>query len=375
MTWLNRHRDSEQYAAAAEVAKRDGNLADAQRLYREAAQAESAALRLIQPEKARTLGVTAISAASLYFKANELDQAEDVALWSLVQQNIPSFAKDELRTIVQTIWNERIFRNSGVEFVQGELLVSVAGGLVATGAAPLELVHRKVDEVKNLFFRAVEMLAGLPVRLHGLPTQLVRDNFRPWIVQAPAGSYQFALRVEKPRQIDLFPQASPELAVVTNTLLRIMEISTSTSLEQIDKVVPDEGYRDCFLKQVRNLAPSGKSFERLTIRSATAIDAVPIIISPQSRKVLSASLKERSKKIDQEPSLIPAQVIGVLRALDLDRDWLEIVEDKTGNTIRIYQTGDVIDDLIGPMVNHRVIADVAIKSDGKKIFRDIQSEE
>ena len=192
---------------------------------------------------------------------------------------MPQFAKEQLKAIVQTIWNERVFRASGVEFVHGELLVGVAGGLVAVGAAPLDLVHRKVEEVKNLFFRAVEMLLDLPLRRHGMPAQEVREQFRPWIVQAPAGSYQFALRVEKPRQMELFPSATPGVEEVTSRLFGIVAAASTGSIEDLEGCIPREDYRDCFIKQVRNLAPTGRTFERLTIQSIGREELSPAVFS------------------------------------------------------------------------------------------------
>jgi len=66
-------------------------------------------------------------------------------------------------------------------------------------------------------------------------------------------------------------------------------------------------------------------------------------------------------------------IFGILRALHLDNDWLEITSNE-GLPIRIYQTGDVIDDLVGPMVNQRVIVTVNQRN-GRYLYRDIQLEE
>ena len=68
MTWLEHHRASEQFAADAEVAARRGDLAGAQTLYARAADAETRALGEIDPMKARTLGISAVSAVSLNFR-------------------------------------------------------------------------------------------------------------------------------------------------------------------------------------------------------------------------------------------------------------------------------------------------------------------
>lgn len=375
MTWISKHQESERFASEAEVAKRMGRTEEARRLYHAAAEAEAVALSLVQPDKERTLGVTAISAASLFFKADNLEAAERLAFSALANEKMPKFARSQLQNIVQTIWNEKAFKTSGVEFVRGELVVSVAGGLIAVGAAPLELVHRKVDEIKNLFFRTVEMLLSSPVRRRGIPSHEIRDQFRPWIVQAPAGSYQFALRVEKPRQMGLFPYATAEVEQVTSKLLHIVEVSSIGDFETLDKIVPNEDYRECFLKQVRNLAPTGKTFNSLTIRSAETIDTPIVTFSPESRKVISESIRSRAAQREPKEPLSTEKIVGVLRALHLDKDWLEVVIPDTGAPIRIYQAGDAIDDVIGPMVNHTVEVEVVVHPDGKRTFKDIQSEE
>ena len=375
MIWIERHRKSEQLAAAAEIAKHNGEIDKALALYKAAAEVEDSALALITQDKTRTIGVAAVSAASLYFKANEYELSEKLALSYLIKLGIPQFAKDQLKNIVQTIWNERVFKKSGVQFIRGELLISVAGGLVAVGAAPLDLVHRKVEEIKNLYYRAVEMLLGLSLRKHGVPEPIVRDNFRPWILQAPAGSYQFALRVEKPSQMDLFPSATPEIEEVTRTLLRIIEASSIGAIEQLDDIISSEEYKDCFIKQVRNLAPTGKTFNQLTIRSTSHEEFSPVVFSPQTRKVLTDTIRAREKQITSNDHLEQKQIIGILRGLQLDKDWLDITEENTGQHIKVYQAGDMIDDLIGPMVNHKVLVDVYIDEDGKRIYKDIQPEE
>lgn len=64
----------------------------------------------------------------------------------------------------------------------------------------------------------------------------------------------------------------------------------------------------------------------------------------------------------------------MLRALNLDKDWIEVALS-SGQHIQIYETGDVIDDIVGPLVNHHVVVDVVIQPDGKRFFRDIQSED
>lgn len=376
MSWVIHHSKSEEYASQAEAALKQGDAESATKLYQRAAEEEVTALTKLDTSKVRTLGITTVSAASLWFKAHNLRQAERVAFQWLATDFLPDFAIDQLQTILQSIWNEKIYQQSGIEFMKGEVLVSVGGGEVVTGGAPLHLILRKVDEVRNFFYRTIEMLLNLPFRRRGAPNSDIQEQFRPWLLQAPPGSYQFAVRVQKPTQMSLFREATPEVEEVTRTFLKIVEDTAKETHEDLESTVLNPEYREAFLKLSRNLAPTGKSFNRLEIKSATDTEARPIVFSPTSRQAISKTLRETKGPPEEKMVLKEEQLRGVLRALHLDQDWLEVSFPGTDReNIRVSQTGDVIDDLVGPMVNHRVIVDVALQPDGKRLFRDIQSEE
>jgi len=376
MSWIIHHSKSEEYSSQAEAALKQGDAESATKLYQRAAEEETTSLTKLDTSKVRTLGITTVSAASLWFKAHNLRQAERVAFQWLATDFLPDFAIDQLQTILQSIWNEKIYQQSGIEFMKGEVLVSVGGGEVVTGGAPLHLILRKVDEVRNFFYRTIEMLLNLPFRKHGSPSSEIQEQFRPWLLQAPPGSYQFAVRVQKPTQMSLFREATPEVEEVTRKFPKIVEDAAKENHEDLESTVPSPEYRETFLKLSRNLAPTGKSFNRLEIKSATDMEARPIVFSPTSRQTINKTLREIKRPPEEKMQLEEEQVRGVLRALHLDQDWLEVSFPGTEReNIRIYQTGDVIDDLVGPMVNHRVIVDIALRPDGKRLFRDIQSEE
>jgi hypothetical protein len=70
------------------------------------------------------------------------------------------------------------------------------------------------------------------------------------------------------------------------------------------------------------------------------------------------------------------QLKGILRAVHLDKDWLELtVRGQPEQHIRIDHTGDIIDDNVGPMINRPVIVDVLGSAAGRYRFQDIQAEE
>jgi hypothetical protein len=76
MTWSDFHQRSEALASEAFLAVRAGQVDQATALYAQAAEAEERALHALEPSKVRTLGITAVSAASLWFKAREYQRAE-----------------------------------------------------------------------------------------------------------------------------------------------------------------------------------------------------------------------------------------------------------------------------------------------------------
>ena len=104
------------------------------------------------------------------------------------------------------------------------------------------------------------------------------------------------------------------------------------------------------------------------------MESPPIVFLPNSRKAISANLRKIGRRPDAEEEAGHKQLVGILRGLHLDKDWLEIVSRETGESFHILGASEVIDDVVGPMVNHPVIVDVVFRHN-KPMFRDIQSEE
>ena len=108
---------------------------------------------------------------------------------------------------------------------------------------------------------------------------------------------------------------------------RVLRASASDPDAELSAPVPDKGYREAFLNLSRNLAPTGKMFDRLEIRDASA----------------------------------PALELQVTSRRDL-------------NTALKNIRPPVLDDVVGPMVNHQVIV-TAVRRKGKLVYQDIEAEE
>lgn len=371
MSWTSLHKSSEEFAAEAHIALRSGDSSGARQLFERAALAETEAFERLAPDKPRTFGIIAVSAVALWYKAGELAKSEELAYRALSRGGLPSFALDQLRSLLQSVWNEQARKQAGLTFVPGQVIVSVKGGEVVSGGAPLDLVVEKVQTVQALFYRTAEFLRNLPLRRRGPPTRDIQELCRPWLFQSVPGSYQFAVAIQGPRQADLFEQSQPEPHEVASAFLSILRVSAEDPEQGLAQVVPDKDYRATFLKLTRNLAPSGRLFSQLEVRPSD--DTRSIVLSPESRKLISETLRR------EQPSEIPSAgsravtLHGVLRALDLNKDWLEITVD--GQNVHIAGVGDAVDDVIGPMVNHQVTVQTVIDAKGRYHFRDVEIDE
>jgi hypothetical protein len=353
---------------------RAGQIAEAIQLYKSAADFETKALNEVTAAKPRTLGATALSAVSLWYKAHEYVVAESTAHILLARRDLPKFAVEELKSLLQTLWSETAMEKAGVKFIGGEVLVSVSGGEIVTGGAPLDLILRKVEEVRALIFRTAEYLVQAPHRKRGLPSEEIQQICRPWLFQAAPGSYQFAVRVQSPPQLPMFPGVALKVEEVTPKLLQIVRASAEEPEGTLPQIVPDPEYRSTFLKLTRNLAPTGKSYTQVEVKPVWPSEQPAVTLRSQVRDAISGAIRHETMRTPQPRGRKQTTLKGVLRALHLDKDWLEItVRDESGERhIRVLRAGEAVDDVIGSMVNRMVSLDVSVSPAGRHYLIDIQ---
>jgi hypothetical protein len=119
MNWAEHHSDSERLACDADAAIRRGDLRLAAELFGSAAQAEVKALATLGSDKPRTLGITAVSAVALLYKAGELDEAERLAHHLSTLPGLPAFATDELQGLLQAIESKQAQQTAAVALARG----------------------------------------------------------------------------------------------------------------------------------------------------------------------------------------------------------------------------------------------------------------
>jgi hypothetical protein len=369
MSWAEHHKASEAAAIEAEQKFRAGSAADATLLYTKAAELEQRALAALDASKIRTKGITAVSAVSLWYKAAAYERAEQLAHAMLADTALAGFARTDLRNLVQAIWTETTKQSANVNFLPGQVFVSVKGGEVITGGAPLDLIVEKVQTIQAMFYRTIEFIKDMPIRLRGGPPRDIQEACRPWIFQAVPGSYQFSVAIQERKQLELF-DADPRPDLVAHQFLEILRATASEDSHQLESVVPKAEYRNVFLKLSRNLAPTGKTFGSIELR-AGAGDS-PVALTPDARTTINHTIKRTRSVPVQDSTETEDEVVGTLRAVDLDKDYLDVVVN--GQGLHIIGLAEAMDDVIGPMVNKTVKVQVLRSAKGLR-FRDIESDE
>jgi hypothetical protein len=302
--------------------------------------------------------------------AASYERAEQLAYLFLADHSVPEFARIGLRNLVQAIWTESSKKAANVAFLPGQVYISVKGGEVITGGAPLDLIVERVQTIQAMFYRTVELIRDMPLRQRGGPIREIQESCRPWLFQAAPGSYQFSVAIQEPKQLDFFREdIRPDL--VAHKFLEILKATSTEDQEELEMVVPNSDYRNVFLKLSRNLAPTGKTFDSIEFRTATG-DA-PIALTPDARAAINKTLK-KSRPVDaQDPSGTEQELIGILRAVDLDKDFLDVTVN--GQAVHVAGLGDAMDDVIGPMVNKMVKVQAVRRASGAFRFRDIELDE
>ena len=369
MSWIEHHALSERLAARAQAALHEDRRTEALELYAQAAREEERALENLDSSKKRTMGVSAVSAVSLYYKSGDFVRAEATAHKWLAEERLLAFAKKQLQALLQAIWSEQIRDQADLGFAPGQVLVSIDGGQILAGGAPLDLIVEKAKAVQSLFYRTAEFLSELPHRSRGAPNKSIQEICRPWLFQTAPGSYQFAVAIQESSQDEMFETAHPASRDISDWFLRILRASVDDPAGSLPDIVPDHKYRSTFLTLTRNLAPTGKTCKRLEIRWPSESHAVSL--DSTTRKNIGHTI--RSVKESEEPRMIRTEEIkGVLRALHLDKDWLELAVE--GQLRRIHGVGEQVDDVVGPMVNKAVTVHVSMRGE-KARFVDIEADD
>lgn len=169
MTPNAEHEKSQELAAQAAIAMREGDRAKAQRLYAAAAKLEEEALIKLPDGVPRTKGILAVSLASLLYKAREYNRAEKWIMRAMLADDIFPPARLQLKELLEVVWDER-----AVDDGREDAARDPAPSAVLEHSESVEL--RGTLRALHLDKHWLEVMEPTGIRRHFLTRDAVLDN-------------------------------------------------------------------------------------------------------------------------------------------------------------------------------------------------------
>jgi hypothetical protein len=366
------HDHAQHLSAQAELAHGEGDRATARRLYEQAADHELKALHALPADKARSRGILSVSHAALLFKAALYDRAE-TAICGLLADHLDLSHREQLKELLQATWEEQLLAQEQMRSSGAEILIALRGGRIGSGTAPADTAVHYLNGINFLAFRVAELEAGLDLRRQGPPPREIRSAFEARATQPVGGSYRFAIRFVEPIQRSLFPETAqvrtPDPQRVSKIVKQVFRAIERNNPATLDEAVQREDYRLALVRLARNVIPAGDALAELEVRTAGDSPTEAVYLRPEQRRYASEEIR-RLSPVSQETESEPVTIVGTLRALNLDRAWLEI-RSETGEPVRVKTGPNELDDVIGPMVNRRVSARVQQYGRARRLERRV----
>ncbi len=344
------HQEAQALSAEAALLLSQGDLLAARALFSRAADQELAALASLPEGRTRTRGIVAVSAASLLYKARRLQEAERTCFRFLGQENLPPFAEIQIREVIDAVSDEFFVETSTHSvYSQQGITLSLRGGEVRVGTAPLDLLIHTTTGFRNLLVRCAEWDGGYEFRTRGGPPREVRDFVQARATEGRAGSYRFDVRLYEPPQTDLFRDPRISASRVVDQVFSLVRGVHQGPSDSLVSLVPDPRWRGALLHLLRAITPSGRRLAEVEMIRIGSRGVEAVTLSPHTRHRIADALA-----VDSPEGEEPAEFRGVLRALHLDRSWLEIRKED-GKLQRCDAVSHLLDEVVGPMVDRQVV--------------------
>lgn len=348
----DKHRKAEVMSAEAAKAKSEGKTEDALKLYAQAAEFEEAALEEVPLDKVRTRSILSVSVASLFYKAEMLEEAELAIFRFLSSKKLEPWADQQLRNLLPVVADEKLLAATLGRRYSGEnITFALRGGEIGSGTGPLDLILEKASGFRSLLYRFAEWIGKYPLRLHGNPPKEVMQLVQARALEPAPGSYRLEIRLTEPLQLELFESARVRPQDVSDAMFQFLNrLTQKYDYSKLEDLVPQADYRKAFLQLTRNIAPGGKRIKEIGIYRKYEDKIQSIYLT----EALPARIKEVIPRQPRVSTETETEVRGVLRALDLNKNWLELTLPD-GGRVKCDTQPDMLDDVVGPMVNREVI--------------------
>lgn len=140
-----------------------------------------------------------------------------------------------------------------------------------------------------------------------------------------------------------------EAEALTDSFASILN-GAGTDPASFNEQIADQGYRDTFMKLVRDLVPSGREVDRVEIHRLGARRAGTTVLTPPLRKEITKQLHAV-----RPPRTRETVRRGILRAMNLNEHWIAL-GGKSGNVRKCYARTEalLLEDVVERLVNKPV---------------------
>jgi hypothetical protein len=346
---------NDQHATAQDLSIRaaallgEGYLQQATDLFAEAARYEEGALASIPPGNTRTRSVLSVSLASLLYKGGRLDEAERAIFRCLGPGDLDCWAEAQLRELLSVVADERLLIANLHRYSGQDIMIALRGGEIGSGSGPLDLILEKTAGFRSLLYRVAEWAGQYPFRSQGPPPSDLRNLIEARAIEPAAGSYKLEVRLAEPIQRDVFEPVRVPATEVVERLFGFLKGLTEGTRDDLEHLVPEPNYRKALLQLTRNILPAGRRLREIGIYRKNDDELQSVYLTGSVSPRIREAIPRDTPNLGGDQSYR-----GTLRAVHLDKNWLSVILPD-GKQLRFSTPPEMLDDVVGPMVNKQVV--------------------
>lgn len=355
------HRQAMEQTDLALAARREGEVSQALRYFRQAYDLErQAAANYIDDFKAEpTRSILLRSAASLAIDCKLLTEAEKLICLAL-SGDPPSEIAEELRDLLEQVYFQRHLELRGITLGEAELQMSIAGNAVGYGVAPAEAFIERVEHTEKLLYRTAERTLRKPYRDRGR-----QESLELYMSTPRAASFAVTFKVGKSTQLSL-----PGLSLgeqVIDELLACLEILARDDEERLKARINDDAYYTNFVALAKRIAPDGQDVNLVGFTTLRHGQIRKVALTATRENALLRPLTTSSGTSKDSPDSNVVQVVGILKMADArkkDRDEIQLIDDRHLRHTIVVPPG-MMSDIVRPLWDTQVVVTGVQK--GKRI--------
>ena len=299
------HSKAMNLAEQAFIASRSGETQAATELFQEALSLEEIAASSFEPvvESEPTRSVLYRSAAALAFHAKDFEAAE-----KLIARGLSGFPPPEIREELRALGDDVAFHHhialKGGALAGNEMQMTLWGNATGFGVISSDLLVKKLEQIRKIFFRTVERLTDQPYRTAGGPSKKTQETYGLYVNGFVPSSFGVTFSVGAPaEQLPLLPDHVPtklEPQIIIDEVITCFELLQENEFDSLQDRFEDNQYYQNFVGIARQLAPDGNSIKGIGL--ATLNDGVERAVGlTKSKQELPGAVQVSAELTDDSP--------------------------------------------------------------------------